>query len=146
MAIAQDEPFGDQGIDRYRFSCQGMLARQYDDDGVAVEKLRAEAAVERRFERTCKGNVDLAGRQPVHLLGRSHLIEGEFDVGVEFTVVADDARKKASRTPQEKPDTKRTYLAEERAVGNFDGAVGSEEGPTRLRQKELAMRRKSGAT
>src|SRR5580704_11715321 len=109
-----------------------MVPRQHNNNGVAVEKLRAQGVVERRFKRTCKRNVDLAGRQRVHLLRRSHLIKGEFDVGVKLAVVADDARKKTSRTPQEKADTERAHLSEKRAVGDFDGAVGSEEGLTRL--------------
>ena len=45
MAITQDEPLGDQGVDRDGFSRQGMVARQYDDKGVAIEKLRAQGAV-----------------------------------------------------------------------------------------------------
>jgi hypothetical protein len=62
---------------------------------------------------------------------------------VEFAIVADDARKKTSRTPQKKADTERTHPSEERSVGDFDSAVSSEEGLTRLRKKKLPMRRKS---
>src|SRR5205807_9544394 len=53
-----------------------------------------------------------------------------------------DARNESSRPPQEKADAERTHLSEKRTAGDFDGAVGSKEGFTRLREKEQAMWRK----
>jgi hypothetical protein len=57
---------------------------------------------------------------------------------VKFAIVANNARKKTSSTPQEKADAKRTHLAQQRAIGNFDGAVGGKERLARLDQEELS--------
>jgi hypothetical protein len=62
---------------------------------------------------------------------------------VEFAVIADDAREKASCAPEEKADTERTYLSEERTVRDFDGPVSSNQGLTRLGEEELTVQCKS---
>src|SRR5215813_13091207 len=120
-----------------------MIARKDNDHGIAIEQLGAESAVEGRFERPGESHVDLAGSQCFHLLGRSHLVERELDVGVKLAVIANDARKKTSRTPQKKADAERAYLAEKRTVCDFDGPVGCKEGLTCFSEKELAMRSES---
>ncbi len=73
-------------------------------------------------------------------------MERELDVGVELAVVADDAGEEASRAPEEEADAERAYLAEKGAAGDFDGAIGGEEGFAGLGEEELTMRREAGAT
>ena len=81
----------------------------------------------------------------LHLLRRAHLVEREFDVRVELAVLADDAREKTSRAPQEEPDAERADLAEKRPVRDFDGAIGSEQRFARLGEEQLTVRRQAGA-
>ena len=98
-----------------------------DDDGVAIEEFAAEGASIGRLKRAGEGDVDLAARQErLHLLGGAHLVEREFDVGVELAVVANDAGEEASGTPEKEADGEGADLAEERALRDVEGAVGGD--------------------
>jgi hypothetical protein len=89
-----------------------MIARESNDDGIAIERLGAKSTVEGRFERPGEGNVDPAGRQCFHLHRRAHFAERKFDVGMELAILADDAGEEASCAPQKEADTERADLAE----------------------------------
>jgi hypothetical protein len=101
LAIAEDKAFGGQCFDGDRLSGERMVARQDDNTRIAIEELGAEGAVEGRLERKGEGYVDLSAGQRLHLLRRAHFVEREFNVRVEFAVVADDSCKEAAGTPQE---------------------------------------------
>src|SRR5271170_5982196 len=122
-----------------------MIAGKDDDDGIAIEELGTEGLVEGRLEGAGEGDVDLAGGERLHLFGGAHLAKGELDAGVELAVVADDTGEEASGAPEEEAETEGADLAEERALGDFEGAVGGCEGFARLGEKQLALRCEAGS-
>jgi hypothetical protein len=144
LAVAEDEAFGDEVVDGDGGAGEGMVAGEGDDDGVAIEEFGAEGAVEGGFEGAGEGDVDFAGGEGFHLFGGAHFVEGEFNVWVAFSVVADDAREEAAGAPEEEADGESAGFATERALGNVDGAVGGEEGLAGFGEEELALRSETG--
>jgi hypothetical protein len=57
---------------------------------------------------------------------------------------SDDARDKASGTPGEEADGELAFLAEQRAAGDIDGAVGGTQGFLCLFQEDPALRGQAG--
>jgi hypothetical protein len=113
---------------------------------VLKEKFGAEGAVERGFEGAGKGDVDFSGGEGFHLDRGMHLVKRELYVGIKLTIVADEAGKEAAGSPEEEADCERSDLALQRAPGNLQGSIGSEEGFTSLCEEKLAMRGEAGAT
>ena len=72
-----------------------------------------------------------------------HLEQSELDVGVEFSVVANNRSKEVTRTPQEKANSKRTFLAQHRAAREVDRVVGLGQRLLGLFHKDASLRREA---
>ena len=140
LAVGDEEAFFAQGAHVDGLAGEAMVGTHDDQDGVAVEELGAQDAVEGRLQRAGKADVDAAIFEGEDLLGRVHFNERKLDARASEAELADDAREKTACAPEEKADVERTDFAMERLSGEVDGAFGGFEGFASVLEEDLAFR------